>query len=86
MAITIKVVKYEQDENDASKTMVGFDITDTNIPNITKAIDSSVTTGSKTSDQISTEAYTAIASRVTAWQTANANLGKTFDPDTGRLV
>ena len=86
MTITIKVVKYEQDENDASKTMVGFDITDTNIFNITKAVDSSVTTGSKTPDEISTEAYAAIAHRVTAWQEENANIGKTFDPDASKLV
>jgi len=84
MALTYKIKNYETDVDDASKTMVGFTVTNDSLGG-TFLIDKKVTTGSKTRDQIVAAAHAAAQTEVLAWVAFESNLGLTFDPDTGTV-
>ena len=84
MALTYKIKTYEVEEGDSSKTRVGFTVTDDS-DNTYFLIDKLITTASKTVDAISTEAYDACQTEVTAWVDSKSNLGKTFNPTTSTL-
>ena len=77
MSLKYKVTKYIVDGDDASKTKIGIKVTDEN--NNDFFIDTSVTTGSKTSATLMKAAHTAIASEVTAWQNKQENIGKVWN-------
>ena len=84
MALTYKIKNYETDVDDASKTLVGFTVTNDS-PEGAFLIDKKVTTGSKTRDQIVAAAHAAAQTEILAWVAFEANLGLTFDPDTGTV-
>jgi len=84
MALTWKIKTYEVEEGDSSKTRCGFYVTD-DTDDTVMAIDKLITTGSKSVDAISKEAYDACQSEVTAWVNGKTNIGKTFNPGTNEL-
>ena len=84
MALTYKIVKFETDENDSTKTMVGFDITDSDTGRIL-AVDGSTTTEGKTDSQICTAAQASIQSTIDTWASGIVNLGKTWNPDSSSI-
>lgn len=84
MALTWEIKTYEIEQGDSSKTRVGFMVTDDS-DNKQFAIDKLITTGSKSANTISKEAYDACQSEVTEWQNSKANVGKTFNPSTSEL-
>ena len=64
--------------------MVGFTVTNDS-PAGAFLIDKKITTGSNTRDQIVAAAHAAAQTEVLAWVAFEANLGLTFDPDTGTV-
>ena len=84
MALIYIIKTYEVEVSDSSKTRVGFTVTDDS-DNAEFLIDKVITTGSKSVDAISKEAYDACQSEVTAWVDSRSNLGKTFNPSTNKL-
>jgi len=84
MALTYKIKNYETAADDASKTLVGFTVTNDS-PAGAFLIDKKITTGSNTRDQIVAAAHAAAQTEVLAWVAFEANLGLTFDPDTGTV-
>ena len=84
MALTYKRKNYETAADDASKTLVGFTVTNDS-PAGAFLIDKKITTGSNTRDQIVAAAHAAAQTEVQAWVAFEANLGLTFDPDTGTV-
>ncbi len=84
MALTYKIVKFETDENDSTKTMVGFDITDSNTGRVL-AVDGSTTTEGKTDSQICTAAQASVQSSIDTWVSGIVNLGKTWNPDSSSI-
>ena len=84
MALIYIIKTYEVEVSDSSKTRVGFTVTDDS-DNAEFLIDKVITTGSKSVDTISKEAYDACQSEVTAWVDSRSNLGKTFNPSTNKL-
>ena len=83
MALTYKIKNYETDVDDASKTLVGFNVT--NEAGGLFLIDKKITTGSKTRDQIVAAAHAAAQTEIQAWVDYEATVGLTFDPDSGTL-
>ena len=84
MALTWEIKTYEVEQGDTSKTRCGFLVTDSS-DNKIFAIDKLITTGSKSVDDISKEAYDACQTEVTAWVNSKTNVGKTFNPSTSKL-
>jgi len=80
MALKYEIHKMHTDDDDATKTKVGFKITDDN--NAVFIIDKLITTGSKTQEQIVTEAQTASQTEVNEWQTLQSNIGRVWNADT----
>jgi len=84
MALTYKIKTFETEAGDSSKTRVGFKVTDDG-DNQDFFIDKLVTTGSKSDNAISKEAYDAAQTEVTAWVNGKNNVGKTFNPSSNAL-
>ena len=84
MALTYTIKNFEVDENDSSKTMVGFTVVDDTDDSVF-LIDKLVTTGSKTDNAITQEAYTAAQAEVDEWVGSRTNIGKTWNPDTNQM-
>ena len=84
MALTYTIKNFEVDENDSSKTMVGFTVVDDTDDSVF-LIDKLVTTGSKTDNAITQEAYTAAQTEVDEWVASRTNIGKTWNPDTNQM-
>ena len=84
MALTYTIKNFEVDENDSSKTMVGFTVVDDTDDSVF-LIDKLVTTGSKTDNAITQEAYTAAQTEVDEWVASRINIGKKWNPDTNEM-
>ena len=84
MALKYEIHKMHTDDDDSSKTKVGFKITDDN--GAVFIIDKLITTGSKTSEQIVTEAQTASQSEIDEWQKTQSNIGRVWDADNNQFV
>jgi hypothetical protein len=84
MALTYKIKTFEVDDNESSKTRVGFTVED-DTDGTVFLIDKLVTTASKTDNAITQEAHTAAQTEVNAWVTSRTNIGKTWNPDTNAM-
>ena len=84
MALTYTIKTFEADDNDASKTRVGFTVIDDTDDSVF-VIDKLITTGSKTDNAITQEAHTAAQTEVNEWVASRANIGKTWNPDTNTM-
>jgi len=80
MSLTYKIKSYEIDLSDSSKTRVGFLVTDDKSNRL--VIDKLVTTGSKSKNDIVTEAFDLAKSEVDDWSSQFEVVGKTYNPDT----
>jgi len=80
MSLTYAIDKFEIDGEDATKTLIGFRITDANGDIF--IIDKRVTTGSNSDEQLVTAAQSAAQSEIDAWVASRANVGKIWNPDT----
>ena len=80
MSLTYKIKSYETDSSDSSKTRVGFFVTDAKSNQL--VIDKLVTTGSKSKNDIVTEAFDLAKSEVDDWSSQFEVVGKTYNPDT----
>ena len=84
MALTWEIKTYEVEEGDTSKTRVGFMVKDDS-DGAMFAIDKLITTGSKSVDDISKEAYDSCQTEVNTWVNGKSNIGKKFNPSTNKL-
>jgi hypothetical protein len=84
MALTYKIKTFEVDDNESSKTRVGFTVED-DTDGTVFLIDKLVTTGSKTDNAITQEAHTAAQTEVNAWVASRTNIGKTWNSDTNQM-
>jgi|TARA_R100001163_G_C4970964_1_gene130877 hypothetical protein len=80
MSLTYKIKSYETDSSDSSKTRVGFFVTDAKSNQL--VIDKLVTTGSKSKNDIVTEAFDLAKSEIDDWSSQFEVVGKTYNPDT----
>ena len=80
MSLTYVIKSYETDFEDSSKTRVGFFVTDAQGNKL--AIDKLVTTGSKSKNDIVSEAFDLAKSEIDAWASQFEVVGKTFNADT----
>ena len=80
MSLTYKIKSYETDTDDSSKTRVGFFVTDAQGNKL--AVDKLVTTGSKSKNDIVTEAFDLAKSEIDNWSSQFEVVGKTYNPDT----
>ena len=80
MSLTYAIDKFEIDGEDATKTLIGFRITDANGDIF--IIDKRVTTGSNSDEQLVTAAQSAAQSEIDAWVASRANVGKIWNPNT----
>ena len=80
MSLNYKIDKFQTDPDDSTKTLVGLAITDTK-GNLF-IIDKRITTGSNSDEQLVAAAQSAAQSEIDAWVSSNANVGKTWNPDT----
>mgnify|MGYP003128934392 FL=1 len=80
MSLTYKIKSYEIDLSDSSKTRVGFLVTDDKSNRL--VIDKLVTTGSKSKNDIVTEAFDLAKSEIDDWSSQFEVVGKTYNPDT----
>ena len=80
MSLTYKIKSYETDTSDSSKTRVGFFVTDAKSNQL--IIDKLVTTGSKSKNDIVTEAFDLAKSEIDDWSSQFEVVGKTYNPDT----
>ena len=89
----IKVDKFTEEKVDSNNTVsdsgtlkkkIGFKIqdTDNNIFIIDKWLP--IVDG-KSDDDYTKDGYDASKSEITAWENSLANIGKTFNPDTGKI-
>ena len=80
MSLTYKIKSYETDTSDSSKTRVGFFVTDAKSNQL--VIDKLVTTGSKSKNDIITEAFDLAKSEIDDWSSQFEVVGKIYNPDT----
>jgi len=89
MALTYKISTFEAEldssDNPTGKKNVGFEVTDDSDKSI-YLINKAIEIGSKSDDEITDEAYTTSKAQVDAWAAAKANIGKTFDPSSKKIV
>jgi hypothetical protein len=84
MALKYTINTFETDPAEASKTLVTFVVND-DVTEQSFAISKSVTTASNTDVQICTAAQSAAQAEIDAWASNNANVGKTWNPDTEKI-
>ena len=80
MSLTYVIKSYETDTNDSSKTRVGFFVTDAQGNKL--AVDKLVTTGSKSKNNIISEAFDLAKDTIDDWASQFELVGKNFNPDT----
>ena len=80
MSLTYVIKSYETDTNDSSKTRVGFFVTDAQGNKL--AVDKLVTTGSKSKNNIVSEAFDLAKDTIDSWASQFEVVGKNFNPDT----
>ena len=80
MSLTYVIKSYETDTNDSSKTRVGFFVTDAQGNKL--AVDKVVTTGSKSKNDIVSEAFDLAKDTIDDWASQFELVGKNFKPDT----
>ena len=80
MSLTYVIKSYETDFEDSSKTRVGFFITDAQGNKL--AVDKVVTTGSKSKNDIVSEAFDLAKDTIDDWASQFELVGKNFNPDT----
>ncbi len=94
MTINIKVVAFEDQKVDDNNTLsdsgtlkkaVTLEVSDTEIGSTYTASKWLTISDSKSDDDYTKEAYDAIKDGITAWQSSKKNIGKTFNPDTGKM-
>jgi len=84
MALKYTINTFETDPADASKTLVTFLVND-DVTEQSFVISKSVTTASNTDAQLCTAAQAAAQSQIDTWASNNANVGKTWNPDTSKI-
>jgi hypothetical protein len=94
MTISIKVTAFEDQKVDDNNTLsdsgtlkkaVTLEVSDTDIDSTYTASKWLTISNSKSDDDYTKEAYDAIKDGITAWQSSKKNIGKTFNPDTGKI-
>ncbi len=80
MSLTYVIKSYETDTDDSSKTRVGFFVTDAQGNKL--AVDKLVTTGSKSKNNIVSEAFDLAKDTIDDWESQFELVGKNFNPDT----
>ena len=80
MSLTYVIKSYETDTDDSSKTRVGFFVTDAQGNKL--AVDKLVTTGSKSKNNIISEAFDLAKDTIDDWAAQFELVGKNFNPDT----
>ena len=80
MSLTYVIKSYETDFEDSSKTRVGFFVTDAQGNKL--AVDKLVTTGSKSKNNIVSEAFDLAKDTIDDWASQFEVVGKNFNPDT----
>ena len=80
MSLKYIIKNYEIDTEDSSKTRVGFFVTDAQGNKF--AIDKLVTTGSKSKEEIITEASNASQDEINTWATQFEVVNKVWNPNT----
>jgi len=80
MSLTYVIKSYETDFEDSSKTRVGFFVTDAQGNKL--AVDKVVTTGSKSKNDIVSEAFDLAKDTIDSWASQFEVVGKNFNPDT----
>jgi hypothetical protein len=94
MTISIKVVAFEEQKVDSNNTLsdsgtlkkaVSLEVLDTDIDSTYTASKWLTISDSKSDDDYAKEAYDAIKDDITVWQNSKKNIGKTFNPDTGKI-
>jgi len=94
MTISIKVSAFEEQKVDSNNTLsdsgtlkkaVSLEVLDTDIDSTYTASKWLTISNSKTDDDYVKEAYDAIKDDITTWQSSKKNIGKTFNPDTGKM-
>ena len=80
MSLTYVIKSYETDFEDSSKTRVGFFVTDAQGNKL--AVDKLVTTGSKSKNDIVSEAFDLAKDTIDDWASQFELVGKNFNPDT----
>tara|TARA_R110002012_G_scaffold197162_1_gene365710 strand:- start:3 stop:260 length:258 start_codon:yes stop_codon:yes gene_type:complete len=84
MALSYKIAVFETDSDDATKTKVGFSITDSETGNQLE-VDGLATTGSNTDAEIIAAAQANCQSTIDSWVASTNNIGKTWNPDSNTL-
>ena len=94
MTLSIKVNNFEQQKVDENNTVtesgtlkqsVTLMVTDTDMDGMYAATKWLTIDSSKSDDDYVKEAYDAIKDDITVWQNSKKNIGKTFNPDTGKM-
>ena len=94
MTLNIKVENFEQQKVDDKNTVtesgtlkqsVTLKVQDSDIEGMYVATKWLTIDSSKSDDDYVKEAYDAIKDDITAWQNSKKNIGKTFNPDTGKM-
>ena len=80
MSLKYIIKNYEIDTEDSSKTRVGFFVTDAQGNKL--AVDKVVTTGSKSKNNIISEAFDLAKDTIDSWASQFEVVGKNFNPDT----
>ncbi len=80
MSLIYQIKNYEIDSEDSSKTKVGFYVSDKQGNKF--AVDRSVTTGSKSKEEIITEASNLAKDSIDKWASEFEVVGKIWNPDT----
>ena len=80
MSLTYVIKSYETDFEDSSKTRVGFFVTDAQGNKL--AVDKVVTTGSKSKNDIVSEAFDLANATIDDWASQYELVGKNIKPDT----
>ena len=94
MTITIKVLSFQDEKIDENNTLsesgtlkknVTLEAIETDTNESYTATKWLTISNSKTDDDYVKEAYDAIKDDITVWQNSKKNIGKTFNPDTGKI-
>ena len=94
MTISIKVLSFRDEKIDDNNTLsesgtlkknVTLEAIDTDTNESYTATKWLTISNSKSDDDYTKEAYDAIKDDITAWQSSKKNVGKTFNPSTGKI-
>ncbi len=83
MSLIYQIKNYEIDNEDSSKTKVGFYVSDKQGNKL--AVDRSVTTGNKSKEEIVKEASELAKDSIDKWQSEYEVVGKVWDPNTNSI-